>query len=59
MSLCCELGAGSVFLSDFCRGEPYASQSLKNSPRKVHKDPMTAEVCTLECIYASSSIFFM
>ncbi|QQP57922.1 Hypothetical protein FKW44_003079 [Caligus rogercresseyi] len=51
MSLCCEIGCGSVFLSDFCRGHPppslYAAPVVKNPPRKAHKDPVTAEVCTL------------
>ncbi|QQP49731.1 Hypothetical protein FKW44_010499 [Caligus rogercresseyi] len=36
-----KLGAGSVFLSEFRRGEP--SPSLY----AAHKDPVTAEVCTL------------
>ncbi|QQP37154.1 Hypothetical protein FKW44_017343 [Caligus rogercresseyi] len=45
-------GAGSVFLSEFfCRGNPppslYATPVVKNPPRKAHKDPVTAEVCTL------------
>ncbi|QQP37756.1 Hypothetical protein FKW44_018143 [Caligus rogercresseyi] len=44
-------GAGSVFLSDFRRGNPppslYAAPVVKNPPRKAHKDPVTAEVCTL------------
>ncbi|QQP55325.1 Hypothetical protein FKW44_008469 [Caligus rogercresseyi] len=36
---------------NFRRGEPppslYAAPVVKNPPRKVHKDPVTAEVCTL------------
>ncbi|QQP56363.1 Hypothetical protein FKW44_000986 [Caligus rogercresseyi] len=52
MSLCCEIGARSVFLSNFRRGEPSpvplrAAPVVKNPPRKAHKDPVTAEVCTL------------
>ncbi|QQP53669.1 Hypothetical protein FKW44_006219 [Caligus rogercresseyi] len=50
MSLCCEIGAGSVFLSEFpSRGTlPRPSTPpQKNPPRKAHKDPVTAEVCTL------------
>ncbi|QQP32550.1 Hypothetical protein FKW44_024311 [Caligus rogercresseyi] len=50
MSLCCEIG--SVFLSEFSsKGNPpptlYAAPVVKNPPRKAHKDPVTAEVCTL------------
>ncbi|QQP50411.1 Hypothetical protein FKW44_011410 [Caligus rogercresseyi] len=45
-------GAGSVFLSEFPSREPspglyYAAPVVKNPPRKAHKDPVTAEVCTL------------
>ncbi|QQP37148.1 Hypothetical protein FKW44_017335 [Caligus rogercresseyi] len=47
-----KLGAGSVFLSEFpSRGTlPHPSTPtpvVKNPPRKAHKDPVTAEVCTL------------
>ncbi|QQP36408.1 Hypothetical protein FKW44_021498 [Caligus rogercresseyi] len=51
MSLCCKSGAGRVFLSEFpSRGtlpRPSTPPHRKNSPRKAHKDPVTAEVCTL------------
>ncbi|QQP54947.1 Hypothetical protein FKW44_007946 [Caligus rogercresseyi] len=45
-------GAGSVFLSEFTsRGTlprpSTAAPVVKNPPRKAHKDPVTAEVCTL------------
>ncbi|QQP39858.1 Hypothetical protein FKW44_013708 [Caligus rogercresseyi] len=52
MSLCCEIGAWSVFISEFSsRGTlpvplPTPPQS-GNPPRKAQKDPVTAEVCTL------------
>ncbi|QQP53093.1 Hypothetical protein FKW44_005441 [Caligus rogercresseyi] len=36
---------------NFRRGNPppslYAAPVVKNPPRKAHKDPVTAEVCTL------------
>ncbi|QQP39015.1 Hypothetical protein FKW44_019766, partial [Caligus rogercresseyi] len=37
---------------NFRRGDPpppslYATPVVKNPPRKAHKDPVTAEVCTL------------
>ncbi|QQP38264.1 Hypothetical protein FKW44_018791 [Caligus rogercresseyi] len=52
MSLCCEIGVpGGVFLSEFpSRGTfpvPLCRPIVKNPPRKAHKDPVTAEVCTL------------
>ncbi|QQP38260.1 Hypothetical protein FKW44_018784 [Caligus rogercresseyi] len=44
-------GAGSVFSRNFRRGEPspvpLRRPVVKNPPRKAHKDPVTAEVCTL------------
>ncbi|QQP32390.1 Hypothetical protein FKW44_024312 [Caligus rogercresseyi] len=52
MSLCCEIGvAGSVFLSEFRRGEPSpvpltAAPVMKNPPRRLIRT-RTAEVCTL------------
>ncbi|QQP54384.1 Hypothetical protein FKW44_007201 [Caligus rogercresseyi] len=51
MSLCCEIGCRSVFLSKFpSRGTSpvlYAAPVVKNPPRKAHKDPVTAQVYTL------------
>ncbi|QQP49349.1 Hypothetical protein FKW44_009985 [Caligus rogercresseyi] len=52
MSLCCEIGCRErLSLGNFRRGNlPRPStppQSWKNTPRKAHKDPVTAEVCTL------------
>ncbi|QQP56672.1 Hypothetical protein FKW44_001413 [Caligus rogercresseyi] len=44
-------GAGSVFLSEFPSREPspvpLRRPVVKNPPRKAHKDPVTAAVCTL------------
>ncbi|QQP58480.1 Hypothetical protein FKW44_003814 [Caligus rogercresseyi] len=44
-------GAGASSSRNFRRGEPspslYAAPVVKNPPRKAHKDPVTAEVCTL------------
>ncbi|QQP42364.1 Hypothetical protein FKW44_017000 [Caligus rogercresseyi] len=51
MSLCCEIGCRERLpLGITSRGTPpvlYASPVVKNPPRKAHKDPVTAEVCTL------------
>ncbi|QQP35028.1 Hypothetical protein FKW44_023133 [Caligus rogercresseyi] len=51
MSLCCEIGCRSVFPLGIPSREPspvpYAAPVVKNPPRKAHKDPVTAEVCTL------------
>ncbi|QQP55353.1 Hypothetical protein FKW44_008501 [Caligus rogercresseyi] len=52
MSLCCEIGCGERLpLRIPVEGNPppslYAAPVVKNSPRKAHKDPVTAEVCTL------------
>ncbi|QQP48610.1 Hypothetical protein FKW44_008980 [Caligus rogercresseyi] len=44
-------GPGASSSRNFRRGEPspslYAAPVVKNPPRKAHKDPVTAEVCTL------------
>ncbi|QQP37718.1 Hypothetical protein FKW44_018094 [Caligus rogercresseyi] len=44
-------GAGASSSQNFRQGEPspvpLRRPSRENSPRKVHKDPVTAEVCTL------------
>ncbi|QQP56935.1 Hypothetical protein FKW44_001774 [Caligus rogercresseyi] len=49
---------GTSSSRNFRRGDPhpslYAAPVVKNPPRKAHKDPVTAEVYTLECIHASS-----
>ncbi|QQP34753.1 Hypothetical protein FKW44_022745 [Caligus rogercresseyi] len=51
MSLCCEIGSGASSLGISVEGNPppslYAAPVVKNPPRKAHKDPGTAEVCTL------------
>ncbi|QQP31471.1 Hypothetical protein FKW44_025081 [Caligus rogercresseyi] len=52
MSLCCKIGCRERSSSrNFSRGEPspvpLRRPSRENPPRKVHKDPVTAEVCTL------------
>ncbi|QQP42260.1 Hypothetical protein FKW44_016871 [Caligus rogercresseyi] len=52
MSLCCEIGCRECLpLGISVEGNPppslYASPVVKNSPRKAHKDPVTAEVSTL------------
>ncbi|QQP39204.1 Hypothetical protein FKW44_020009 [Caligus rogercresseyi] len=52
MSLCCEIGCRERLSSrNFRRGEPspvpLRRPVVKNPPRKAHKDPVTAEVCTL------------
>ncbi|QQP37224.1 Hypothetical protein FKW44_017424 [Caligus rogercresseyi] len=57
MSLCCEIGCRSVFLSEFTsRGNPppflYASPVVKNSPQKAHKDPVTAEFVNVLVIHS-------
>ncbi|QQP42513.1 Hypothetical protein FKW44_017205 [Caligus rogercresseyi] len=44
-------GPGASSSQNFRRGEPspvpLSRPVVKNPPRKVHKDPVTAEVCTL------------
>ncbi|QQP57941.1 Hypothetical protein FKW44_003104 [Caligus rogercresseyi] len=44
-------GAGASSSRNLRRGNPppslYAAPVVKNPPRKAHKDPVTAEVCTL------------
>ncbi|QQP37893.1 Hypothetical protein FKW44_018319 [Caligus rogercresseyi] len=51
MSLCCEIGCRERLpLGIPSRGTSpslYAAPVVKNPPRKAHKDPVTAEVCTL------------
>ncbi|QQP39592.1 Hypothetical protein FKW44_020530 [Caligus rogercresseyi] len=52
MSLCCEIGCWERLLLEISvEGNPpsplYAAPVVKNPPRKAHKDPVTAEVCTL------------
>ncbi|QQP38210.1 Hypothetical protein FKW44_018723 [Caligus rogercresseyi] len=52
MSLCCEIGGQErLSLGISVKGNPlpslYAAPVVKNPPRKAHKDPVTAEVCTL------------
>ncbi|QQP57021.1 Hypothetical protein FKW44_001875 [Caligus rogercresseyi] len=52
MSLCCEISAGASSSRNFpSRGThprpSTAAPVVKNPPRKAHKDPVTAEVCTL------------
>ncbi|QQP49570.1 Hypothetical protein FKW44_010284 [Caligus rogercresseyi] len=51
MSLCCEIGCRSVFLLEFpSRGtlpRPLRRPSREKSASEAHKDPVTAEVCTL------------
>ncbi|QQP31394.1 Hypothetical protein FKW44_024990 [Caligus rogercresseyi] len=52
MSLCCKIGYREHLpLGTSVEGNPpqslYAAPVVKNSPRKAHKDPVTAEVCTL------------
>ncbi|QQP39664.1 Hypothetical protein FKW44_020616 [Caligus rogercresseyi] len=52
MSLCCEIGCRERLpLGIYVEGNPppslYAAPVVKNPPRKTHKDPVTAEVCTL------------
>ncbi|QQP55327.1 Hypothetical protein FKW44_008471 [Caligus rogercresseyi] len=52
MSLCCEWGARErLSLEISVEGNPlpslYATPVVKNPPRKAHKDPVMAEVCTL------------
>ncbi|QQP36127.1 Hypothetical protein FKW44_021126, partial [Caligus rogercresseyi] len=51
---CCEIAGvrdcGSLPLGFSSREPPpslYAPPVVKNLPRKAHKDPLTAEVCTL------------
>ncbi|QQP38321.1 Hypothetical protein FKW44_018867 [Caligus rogercresseyi] len=52
MSLFCEIGCQECLpLEIYVKGNPPPSLSaapvVKNPPRKAHKDPVTAEVCTL------------
>ncbi|QQP53648.1 Hypothetical protein FKW44_006189 [Caligus rogercresseyi] len=52
MSLCCEIGCRErLSLGISVEGNPppslYAAPVVKNPPRKAHKDPVTAGVCTL------------
>ncbi|QQP56484.1 Hypothetical protein FKW44_001165 [Caligus rogercresseyi] len=52
MSLCCEIGCRERLPLGISveRNPPpslYAAPVVKNLPRKAHKDPVTAEVCTL------------
>ncbi|QQP39690.1 Hypothetical protein FKW44_013494 [Caligus rogercresseyi] len=51
MSLCCEIGCRERLPLGISSREPspvsYAAPVVKNPPRKAHKDPVTAEVCTL------------
>ncbi|QQP34550.1 Hypothetical protein FKW44_022465 [Caligus rogercresseyi] len=52
MSLRCEIGYQEHLpLGISVEGNPppslYAAPVVKNPPRKAHKDPVTAEVCTL------------
>ncbi|QQP53578.1 Hypothetical protein FKW44_006102 [Caligus rogercresseyi] len=46
-----KLGAGASSSQNFRPGEPspvpLRRPVVKNPPRKAHKDPVTAEVCTL------------
>ncbi|QQP37964.1 Hypothetical protein FKW44_018417 [Caligus rogercresseyi] len=50
--MCSEIGCQErLSLGISVEGNPppslYAAPVVKNSPRKTHKDPVTAEVCTL------------
>ncbi|QQP35104.1 Hypothetical protein FKW44_023238 [Caligus rogercresseyi] len=52
MSLFCEIGCKESLPLEISveRNPPpslYAAPVVKNPPRKAHKDPVTAEVCTL------------
>ncbi|QQP49318.1 Hypothetical protein FKW44_009946 [Caligus rogercresseyi] len=52
MSLCCKKGCRERLpLGISVEGNPppslYVAPVMKNPPRKAHKDPVTAEVCTL------------
>ncbi|QQP42570.1 Hypothetical protein FKW44_017279 [Caligus rogercresseyi] len=52
MSLCCKIGCRERLpLGISVKGNPPPSSTpspvVKNPPRKVHKDPVTTEVCTL------------
>ncbi|QQP35914.1 Hypothetical protein FKW44_020861 [Caligus rogercresseyi] len=50
MSLCCDIGCRERLpLGISVEENPslYAAPVVKNPPRKAHKDPVTAEVCTL------------
>ncbi|QQP35066.1 Hypothetical protein FKW44_023185 [Caligus rogercresseyi] len=52
MSLCCEIRCRERLpLEIYVEGNPppslYAAPVVKNPPQKAHKDPVTAEVCTL------------
>ncbi|QQP50704.1 Hypothetical protein FKW44_011810 [Caligus rogercresseyi] len=51
MSLCCEIGCQERLpLGISVKGTlpvPLRRPSREKSPRKAHKDPVTAEVCTL------------
>ncbi|QQP58477.1 Hypothetical protein FKW44_003811 [Caligus rogercresseyi] len=53
MSLCCEIGCRErlplgISVEENPPPSLYAAATVvKNPPRKAHKDPVTAEVCTL------------
>ncbi|QQP35736.1 Hypothetical protein FKW44_024041 [Caligus rogercresseyi] len=52
MSLCCEIGCRERLpLGISVEGNPppslYTAPVMKNPPRKAHKDPVRAEICTL------------
>ncbi|QQP37300.1 Hypothetical protein FKW44_017524 [Caligus rogercresseyi] len=52
MSLCCEIGRRErlplgISVEENPPPSLYAAPVVKNPPRKAHKDPVTAKVCTL------------